>query len=74
MCVSSISTRFSTRCCGPKRIERQNVSLGVPQEVFGTFFGVVQATVGELLGADWTPAMDRAWTELIDGLQEEILA
>ena len=57
------------------RAERINhVSLGVPQEVFGTFFGVVQATVGELLGADWTPAMDRAWTELIDGLQEEILA
>ena len=56
------------------RAERVNhVNLGVPQDVFGTFFGVVQTTVGELLGADWTPEMDRAWSALIDRLQVEIL-
>ncbi|MBC7637141.1 MAG: globin [Acetobacteraceae bacterium] len=57
------------------RAERVNhAGMGVPQEVFGTFFGVVQTTVGQLLGADWTPAMDQAWTELIARLQEEIVA
>lgn len=57
------------------RAERVNhVNMGVPQAVFGIFFGVLQTTVGELLGADWTSEMDRSWTELIASLQEEMVA
>jgi len=37
----------------------------VPPEVFRTFFGVVAATLKEVVGADWTPAMDAEWTKLL---------
>ena len=40
----------------------------VPPEVFATFFGVVAATLRELMGAAWTPATDAAWTELLADL------
>lgn len=37
----------------------------VPPDVFRVFFGTVAATVGEVIGADWTPEIDQAWTELL---------
>lgn len=37
----------------------------VPRNVFGVFFGTVAQTVREVIGADWTPAIDQAWTELL---------
>jgi hemoglobin-like flavoprotein len=40
----------------------------VPPDVFATFFGVVAATLRELLGVAWTPAVDGAWTELLADL------
>ncbi|WP_421736988.1 globin domain-containing protein [Caulobacter sp.] len=37
----------------------------VPPAVFGTFFGVVAATLREVLGQDWSPEIDAAWRELL---------
>lgn len=37
----------------------------VPPAVFGTFFGVVAATLREVLGRDWSPEIDAAWRDLL---------
>jgi len=51
-------------------IERINhANLGVPAELFDSFYGILAETVRELLGADWTPAMGAAWGRLLDGLR-----
>ena len=44
----------------------------VPPEVFGVFFGTVAATVREILGPEWTPAMDAAWTGLLADLDHYV--
>lgn len=54
--------------------ERVNhVNLGVPNEVFGIFFGVIQETIAELLGDGWTPAMAQAWATMLARLETEIV-
>jgi hemoglobin-like flavoprotein len=54
------------------RIEIVNhENLGVPKEVFGTFFSAMRDAFAEMLGADWTPEIDAAWRALlarIDGV------
>jgi hemoglobin-like flavoprotein len=40
----------------------------VPPHAFGTFFGVVAATVRDVLGADWTAQMDAAWRQVLADL------
>jgi hemoglobin-like flavoprotein len=40
----------------------------VPPDVFATFFGVVARSLQEVLGADWTPEIDAAWTKLLADL------
>jgi len=40
----------------------------VPPEVFGVFFGVVAATLRELLGEAWTAEFEDAWTGLLADL------
>ena len=37
----------------------------VPREVFSTFFAIVRDALRDLLGADWTPAFDSAWSEML---------
>lgn len=37
----------------------------IPREIFITFFGVIRDTVRDLLGADWTPAFEAAWADLL---------
>lgn len=39
--------------------------VGVPRAVFPHFFEVAVETFRELMGADWTPAYDAAWRNLI---------
>jgi len=39
---------------------------GVPPEVFGVFFGTVADTLREILGADWTPAIEASWRAMLD--------
>ncbi|MDO9561737.1 MAG: globin [Bradyrhizobium sp.] len=43
-----------------------HVAYGTPRELFGKFFGVIADTLRELLGKDWTPAIDDAWRNLLD--------
>jgi hemoglobin-like flavoprotein len=52
-------------------------AYGTPRELFAAFFGVIAATLRELLGANWSPEIDDAWRGLlaeIDGVvaQSEI--
>ncbi|HLZ83892.1 MAG TPA: globin [Caulobacteraceae bacterium] len=42
---------------------------GVPPEVFGVFFGSVADTLQEILGADWTPAVDASWRVMLDRMK-----
>src|SRR5258708_1739938 len=36
-----------------------------PRELFGKFFGVIAATMQEILGADWSPEIGEAWQQLL---------
>jgi hemoglobin-like flavoprotein len=41
-------------------------NLGVPREVFATFFHAMRDTFADFLGASWTNDIDAAWKELLD--------
>ena len=41
-------------------------AYGTPRELFGKFFGVIADTMREVLGNDWSPAIDAAWRRLLD--------
>ncbi len=45
---------------------------GVPPAVFGVFFGALAATVREVLGAEWTPVIDAAWSRLLAELDHYV--
>ena len=38
---------------------------GVPPETFSKFFDVLAETLHDVLGADWSPAMARAWRTIL---------
>jgi hemoglobin-like flavoprotein len=38
---------------------------GVPPERFDTFFVAIRDTFRDIQGADWTPAVDRAWEAML---------
>jgi len=40
-------------------------AYGTPRELFLAFFGVIEATLRELLAAEWTAEMDRAWADML---------
>ena len=40
-------------------------AYGTPSELFGKFFGVIAATLREILAADWSPEIDEAWRRLL---------
>ncbi|MFO1108586.1 MAG: globin [Bradyrhizobium sp.] len=40
-------------------------TYGTPRELFVAFFGIIMRTLQEVLGADWTAEMDRAWHALL---------
>ena len=39
--------------------------IGVPIEVFDTFFATVRDTFREMLGSNWTSDFDEAWAQLL---------
>ena len=39
--------------------------LGVPPAVFREFFVTMRSVFKEVLGADWTPAIDAAWRDVL---------
>lgn len=41
-------------------------AYGTPRELFGKFFGVIAATMREMLGNEWSPEIDAAWRNLLD--------
>ena len=44
-------------------------AYGTPRELFVAFFGVIAATLRELLDADWSPEIDAAWRNLLDEIE-----
>src|SRR6478735_9277616 len=40
-------------------------AYGTPRELFVAFFGVIAATLREILGADWSVEIDAAWRKLL---------
>jgi hemoglobin-like flavoprotein len=40
-------------------------AYGTPRELFGKFFGVIAATLREILAADWSPEIEEAWRRLL---------
>jgi hemoglobin-like flavoprotein len=40
-------------------------AYGTPRELFFAFFGVIAATLRELLGADWSAEMEKAWADML---------
>jgi len=40
-------------------------AYGTPRELFVAFFGVIAATLRELLGAEWSQEIDAAWKKLL---------
>ncbi len=48
-------------------------AYGTPRDLFIAFFGVIAATLHDLLGPDWTDEIDQAWRDLlceIEGMVE----
>ena len=48
--------------------------LGVPGEVFLSFFPVVVETLKDLSGDDWTPEVDAAWAKVLEDLASLVAA
>ena len=40
-------------------------AYGTPRELFFAFFGVIAATLRELLGAEWSDEIDAAWADML---------
>ena len=61
---------FAGDRCGHFRMIECEVSshdaYGTPRELFVAFFGVIAATLRDLLDADWSPDIDSAWRTLLD--------
>ncbi len=57
---------FSANFIACEVINHEN--LGVPPDVFASFFGVMRDTFRDILGADWTPAFEKAWRDLVGEL------
>jgi hemoglobin-like flavoprotein len=45
-------------------------AYGTSPELFSSFFDVIADTLREILGSDWTVDMERAWRDLVRGLQQ----
>ena len=44
-------------------------AYGTPRELFVAFFGVIAATLRELLGEQWSDEIDAAWHKLLGDLE-----
>jgi hemoglobin-like flavoprotein len=47
-------------------------AYGTSPELFRSFFGVIVATLRELLADDWSPAIETAWRETLDEVDRYI--
>jgi hemoglobin-like flavoprotein len=44
-------------------------AYGTPRDLFAAFFGVIAATLRDILGADWSPPMEAAWQTLLTEIE-----
>jgi hemoglobin-like flavoprotein len=44
-------------------------AYGTPRELFVAFFGVIADTLRDILDAEWSPEIDRAWRSLLDEIE-----
>src|ERR1700761_7291579 len=44
-------------------------AYGTPRDLFFAFFGVIVATLQELLGEDWSAEIESSWTKLLAELE-----
>ena len=51
---------------------KSHVSYGVLPHMYENLLGAVRDTVRAALGADWTPAMEAAWSARLDAILREI--
>ena len=47
-------------------------AYGTPRQLFIAFFGVIAATLRELLGADWSPEIDAAWRKFLAEIEQMV--
>jgi hemoglobin-like flavoprotein len=47
-------------------------AYGTPRELFGKFFGVIAETMREILGTDWSPAVEEAWRRLLAEIDQVV--
>ena len=47
-------------------------AYGTPRDLFIAFFGVIAATLRDLLGADWSPEIDVAWRQLLEQIKSVV--
>jgi hemoglobin-like flavoprotein len=55
--------RYADHMIGTEMVTHEGYDI--PREIFATFFGVVRDTMRDALGAEWSPAFERAWAELL---------
>lgn len=58
---------FAANLMRSEQINHEN--LGVPPQVFASFFRTVFETFREIAADAWTDGMDAAWSELLAGLE-----
>ena len=61
---------YSTNLIRCEVINHEN--LGVPPQVFATFFTTVMETFRDLLGGAWTPRFEAAWTQLLAEIDDVV--
>jgi hypothetical protein len=44
-------------------------AYGTPRELFVAFFGVIAATLREIIGSNWSPEIDAAWRKMLDEIE-----
>jgi hemoglobin-like flavoprotein len=49
-------------------------AYGTPRELFLAFFGVIAATLRELLAAEWTADMEKAWADMLSDIEGIVAA
>jgi hypothetical protein len=48
-------------------------AYGTPRDLFLAFFGVIAATLRDLLDADWASDIDQAWQDLLSEIEGVVL-
>ncbi|MFC3068620.1 globin [Phenylobacterium soli] len=62
--------RYADHMIGTEMVTHEGYD--VPREIFATFFEIIRDTLKAQLGADWTPAFDTAWAELLVDLNHYV--